>query len=392
MTYAELIAQFCAIYGGDASDLRVFEAPGRVNLIGEHTDYNGGYVFPAALTLSNVVVARKRTDKRIRLAVSSLPDRVDADIDQLHAYRDLPWGNYQIGTAWALQQEGYTIPGCDLLYHGTVPYGGGLSSSASIEVVTGYALAALADQPIDRVKLAIAARRAENEYVGVNCGIMDQFASALGKCDHAILLDCHTLEHTYVPLSLGDHAMLLIHTNKPHSLVESAYNERRAECERVLAHLQTRLPSLSALCHCTLEQLEANRDVIPSDVLYRRARHCVTENARTLQAVDCLQNGDLNGFGDLMCQSHISLRDDYEVTGTELDAIFDAARGLPGVLGVRMTGAGFGGCAIAIVDTSEINAVERELATRYEARIGYAPAFFRSGAGDGVREITKITH
>lgn len=383
----ELIARFLSIYGGDASDLRIFTAPGRVNLIGEHTDYNGGYVFPAALTLANAVVARKRGDKRMRLAVTSLPDRVDADLDDLDAYRTLPWGNYQIGAAWALAQEGYEIPGCDLLYHGTVPYGGGLSSSASIEVVTAYALLSLAEQPIDHVKLAVMARRAENEYVGVNCGIMDQFASSLGKRDHAILLDCHTLDYRYVPLALGEHEMLLIHTNKPHSLVESAYNERRAECEQALAALQTRLPDLDALCHATPAQLEANRDAFPNDTVFRRARHCITENARCLEAVERLQNDDLDGFGALMRQSHISLRDDYEVTGQELDAIFDAAHDLPGVIGVRMTGAGFGGCAVAIVRSDALSSITQSIAERYESAIGYPPAFYRSGAGDGVREI-----
>ena len=388
MTYRELINKFIEIYGGDDKEIRIFEAPGRVNLIGEHTDYNGGYVFPAALTLSTVVVARKRTDDVVKLAATTLPDRVTASTKTLDNYRTLPWGNYQLGVAYIMQQEGYTIPGCELLYHGTIPFGGGLSSSASIEVATAIALSKLANEDLDPVQAALIGQKAENTYVGMNCGIMDQFASAMGKKDCAILLDCSTLEYRHVPLNLGGHKIVIINTNKPRRLVESKYNERRAQCEAAFAALRTRLPGLKSLCALTPEQLEQNKDLIADETVYRRARHAIAENARTLQAVDALERNNLALFGKLMNASHESLRDDYEVTGKELDAIYDAGVVCGGVVGIRMTGAGFGGCAVAIVHGDAIVGFEEQVGRDYEAKTGYKASFYVSDIGDGGREVT----
>lgn len=387
MTYRELVDGFLSIYGGDEEGIRVFDSPGRVNLIGEHIDYNGGHVFPAALTLSNAVALRPNGENVIRLAVSSLPDRVTANIDRLNDYRDIPWGNYQLGTAFMLQQAGIPIVGCDMYYSGTVPYGSGLSSSASIEVVTALALLGLADKNMSLEQVSLLAQKAENEYVGVNCGIMDQFASAAGKADHALLLDCDTLEYEIVPLHLGENVLLIINTNKAHKLDDSKYNERRAECEIALEALRTRFPGLTALCKLNPEQLEENSDVFPNETIMRRARHAITENARTLDAAKCLQMDDMIGFGELMKASHISLRDDYEVTGKELDCLYELGKDLPGVLGIRMTGGGFGGSAVAVVSAAALEEVKRSIAEGYRKNIGYDATFVSTGVGNGGREI-----
>lgn len=390
MAYRELIEQFISIYGGDEKGIRIFEAPGRVNIIGEHTDYNGGYVFPAALTLATVLVARKRDDSTIKLAATTLSDRVTADTGKLDSYRTLPWGNYQLGVAYMLQQEGFTIPGCELLYHTTIPFGSGLSSSASIEVVTAIALTKLSGESLDPIRAALLGQRAENQYVGMNCGIMDQFASAMGKKGCAMLLDCATLNYRHVPLALGEYKIVLTNSNKPHKLIESKYNERRAQSEAALAALRTRIPGLPNLCALTSEQLEANKDAIADEVIYRRARHAVTENARTLAAVAALENNDLAELGRLLNASHVSMRYDYEITGKELDAIHDAGVSCPGVLGIRMTGGGFGGCAVAIVREDAIPAFEEKVFTEYKAKTGYDASFYVSDIGDGGREITEF--
>ena len=388
MTTQELKQRFIAIYGGGDADIRLFEAPGRVNLIGEHTDYNGGYVMPAALTLSTVVAARKRNDQTIRLAATTLDDRVTAEVGKLNDYRDLPWGNYQLGVMYMMQQAGFTVSGCDLLYDATLPFGAGLSSSASIEVATAITVAGLSGEKLDMVQAALIGQRAENEYCGMNCGIMDQFASAMGKKDHAIHLDCNTLDYRLIPLELGANKLIITNTNKPHKLVESKYNERRAECDAALALLQTKKPELTALCLLTPAEFDAISDVLTDDVLLRRARHAVYENARTIEAVEALSSGNIARLGELMNQSHISLRDDYEVTGVELDTLFEAALTVDGVVGVRMTGAGFGGCTVAIVAEQQVDAYQQQVAALYTEKTGYVPSFYVCSAGDGGREVT----
>lgn len=389
MELKALAEKFVEIYGGSVDDIRFFESPGRVNIIGEHTDYNGGYVMPAALTLSTVVAARKRGDGVIRLAATTIDARVTADVSRLNDYRDLKWGNYQLGVMYELQQKGYTVCGCDLLYDATLPFGAGLSSSASIEVVTAITVTGLTGEKLDPVDAALIGQKAENEYCGCNCGIMDQFASAMGKRDHAIHLDCNTLKYTLVPLDLGNNSLVITNTNKPHNLVESKYNDRRRECDEALKLIRTVKPDLENLCLMTPEEFDEVKSVLTNDILLRRVRHAVTENHRTMMAVRALKNGDIALLGSLMKDSHISLRDDYEVTGNELDALFDAAKDLEGVAGVRMTGGGFGGCTVAVVRNDCIEAYKKNVADAYTARTGYIPSFYVCSAGDGGREITQ---
>ncbi len=389
MTYSELIKRFLDIYGGSEAGIRLFEAPGRVNLIGEHIDYNGGHVFPAALEMKNTLVARPNGTDRINMAVTSLPDRVSADITELEQYKHLHWGSYQLGVAYMLRQAGFAIPGCDLLYHGTVPYGAGLSSSASIEVATALALAKLggADNP-DMVRIARLCQKAENEYVGMSCGIMDQFVSAMGKKDHVLFLDCSSLEYEYVPMDLGNCTIVITNTNAPHKLTHSQYNQRRQECEQALAVINQNGGSYRYLCELSMDDLAGFQKYFADETLWRRARHCVTEEARTVSSLNALQRGDIAAFGKLLAAANISMRDDYEATGRELDAVFDIAMGLPGVLGSRMTGGGFGGCNISIVEKSRVEEFKEAMAKQYREATGIEPAFYQSDAGSGAGEVT----
>ena len=388
MTNQELISEFMTLYGGTADGIRLFQAPGRINLIGEHIDYNGGHVFPAALDMNNIVVARANGTNTMRLAATDLPDRVEADLTALDQYKQLHWGSYQCGVASVMQQEGYNVPGCDLLYHGTVPFGAGLSSSASIEIATAVALAKLGGQDVlDMVELAVLCQKAENEYVGMNCGIMDQFVSAMAKKNHALFLDCNTLDYQYVPLELGDYTIVITNTNAPHKLTDSQYNQRRSECEQALTIINRNGGSYQNLCSIKADELESFRQFFTDETLYRRARHCVTEEARTLASLKALKAGDIAAFGKLLCEASRSIRDDYEATGPELDAVFDIATGIEGVIGSRMTGGGFGGCNISIVEKSKVAVFKEQLAVEYEKRTGYAPAFYQSDAGDGAGEI-----
>jgi galactokinase len=390
MTYDALIERFINLYGGTDAGIRIFEAPGRINLIGEHIDYNGGHVFPAALELVNTVIARPNGTDTINMAVTSLPDRVSADIHSLEEYKALPWGNYQCGVAYVLQNAGYRIAGCDLLYHGTVPYGAGLSSSASIEVATAVALAKLGGrEDLDMKEIALLCQKAENEYVGMNCGIMDQFISALGRKDHAVLLDCNTLDYQYVPIDLGAYVIVIANTNKPHKLTESQYNERRSQCERALAVINAHGGQYRYLCDMSMEELEGYEKYFDGYAVYRRARHAVTEEKRTLEAVACLKEGDLAAFGRLLCEAHVSMRDDYEATGIELDTLFDLAMETDGVLGARMTGGGFGGCTISIVGRDSVDAFQQKVGEGYRRAIGYEPSFYISGIGAGGHEVER---
>ncbi len=388
MSYQELVKQYISIYGGTDTDIRIFEAPGRINLIGEHIDYNGGHVFPVGLEYTNIVVARPNGKNEINLAASDLPDRVCAKIDQLTDYKHLHWGSYQLGVAYELQQAGFAIVGCDLYYHGTVPFGAGLSSSASIEVATATALLSLGgEEKLDFKQIAVLCQRAENQYVGMNCGIMDQFISALAKKDHAMILDCATLDYQYVPLDLGRYTIVITNTNAPHKLTETQYNQRRSECEQALAIINQNGGSYKYLCEMDEAALKTYQDQFSDEMLYRRARHCVTEEARTKKAVEVLRSGDIEAFGQLLKEANVSIRDDYEATGPELDAAYDVAVSLPGVAGSRMTGGGFGGCNISIVEKDMAGAFEAQMAVQYERRTGIKPSFYRSAAGEGAREV-----
>ena len=363
----------------------MYSAAGRVNLIGEHVDYCGGKVLPAALSLRCAAAVRKNGTNALRIAATTIDARAEIDLARLGDYRDLPWGNYQAGVAYVMREAGYRLVGLDILYDCTVPFGAGLSSSAAIEVSTAYALAAEGGNAVDPVRLALLSQKAENEYAGVNCGIMDQFASANGKKNCAVLLDCATLACEYIPLDLGDCALVLANCNKPHSLVESKYNERRAEVETALAAVR-RYADVACLAEATQEMLERARPDM-GETVYRRALHVVRECARVKESAECLKGGDLAGFGRLLNASHASLRDLYEVTGKELDALAAAAQRRPGCLGSRMTGAGFGGSTVSIVRKDAIPAFERAVGEAYEREIGYAPSFVACDIEDGIRKL-----
>ena len=380
MERTEALQAFEEIFGGKAEDL--FTAAGRINVIGEHVDYCGGQVFPAALNLRCNVYGRKTGGKTVRMAFRGIDGIVEIQTDKLDSYKGLKIGNYQAGVAYFLQEEGVEIVGCDLYYDCTVPFGSGLSSSAAIEVATAVTFCEYAGVPYDKVHLAKLSQRAENQYAGVNCGIMDQFASAMGKKDHAVLLDCATLAYEYVPLQLGDYCLVVANCNKPHNLVESKYNVRRQEVEAALKIIQTVLP-VSCLAEVTPKQFNEVKYLL-SGVVAKRAEHVVMECARVKLAVEALKAGDLVELGRLLNESHYSLRDLYEVTGVELDTLSGLARKEVDCLGSRMIGAGFGGCTISIVKKTSVEGFIRRVSKAYNDAIGYKASFYETSIEDGV--------
>lgn len=376
---------FTEIFSAQAEDL--FTAAGRINVIGEHVDYCGGQVFPAALNLRCNIYAKKRAGNVVRMAFRGIDGIVELDIEKLNEYRDLKIGNYQAGVAYFLQKKGVKIVGCDLYYDCTVPFGSGLSSSAAIEVATAVAFCEYAGVAYDKVEIALLAQKAENEYAGVNCGIMDQFASAMGKKDHAVLLDCATLRYEYVPLQLGEYCLVVANCNKPHNLVESKYNVRRQEVESALKILQTALP-VACLAEITPKQFAENKYLL-SGVVEKRAEHVVMECARVKAAVAALKAGDLVELGKLLNESHSSLRDLYEVTGKELDTLSALARKEADCLGSRMIGAGFGGCTISIVKKTAVDGFIRRVGKAYHDTIGYNASFYETSIEDGIT-VSKL--
>ncbi|CAM4020373.1 galactokinase [Paenibacillus alkaliterrae] len=383
-----LTQQFIQHYGGEANDIAVFHAPGRVNLIGEHTDYNGGYVFPAALTFGTTLLIRKRADNHLGLATTNFPASKQFSFDAIVYDETDDWMNYPKGIVNELQQSGVVFKnGYDLLYHGEIPNGAGLSSSASIEVVTAYALQNLEGLPTDTVKIALLSQKSENEFNGVNCGIMDQFAVANGKEDHAILLMCDTLEYELVPFDSGSYKLVIGNTNKRRGLVESAYNERRSQCEQAVAELRPAFSELTLLGQISLEQFNSAKHLIKDETVQRRAQHVVEEIDRVLQSIKALKANDLAQFGQLMNGSHDSLRDLYEVTGHELDAMVAAAREVSGVLGSRMTGAGFGGCTVSLVHEDSVEAFKEEVGRKYNEATGLTADFYVCTIGNGVERL-----
>ena len=369
-----------------------FFAPGRVNLIGEHTDYNGGHVFPCALSFGTHAVLCKRDDNTVRLHSLNLPEKgiITAELADLKNLPQNDWANYPLGVLDVFQRRGYNIPqGFEMLFWGNIPAGAGLSSSASIELATAVALNTAYGLNIPQIELVKMAQEAENKFVGMNCGIMDQFASGMGKEDNAILLDCNTLKYEYVPLNLRGISIVIINSNKKHSLVNSAYNERRQQCERALKALQQELP-IRALGELTIPQFEAHKHLIQDPVEQKRAKHAVYENQRTLQAAQCLRAGELEKFGRLMNESHISLRDDYEVSCPELDLIAQTAWEQPGVLGARITGGGFGGSAVALVKDENIKNLIDTVSAVYTPQTGLKADFYIANIGGPARQIEKI--
>lgn len=363
---------------------KIYFAPGRINLIGEHLDYNGGLVLPAALTIGVKAIISPRTDNKITLRSATHPFSKELDIaDEINYDVANDWTNYSLGIIKYLKQEGYEIPACDILYESNMPESSGLSSSAAVEVLTAFALLNEINVQPDLVWLANLCKQVENEFIGVNCGIMDQYSVALGKRDNALLIDCANLTHTLVPIDLEDYKLMVMNTNKPRKLVNSKYNERRAECEEALKKIQAWKPDVKHLCDCSMNDVDSLSD----EVLQRRAKHVISENLRVKETVKMLRFNDLSTFGRLMNASHNSLRDDYEVTGLELDTLAEAAQTAKGCLGARMTGAGFSGCAIALVHHSAIEQFKTTVSEKYLAVTGIACDIYESEIGDGVRRM-----
>ena len=379
--------KFKEVFGKDAE--QQFFAPGRVNLIGEHTDYNGGNVFPCAIDKGTYGLVSKRADRTFRMYSENFADLgvMEFTLDELVNDKKHDWANYPKGVIKMFVEEGFKIDsGFDFLVSGNIPNGAGLSSSASIEMLTGIVLKDLFHLSIDPIAMALLSKKVENLFIGVNSGIMDQFAVAMGKKDHAILLDCNTLKYDYVPVVLKDEVIVIANTNKRRGLADSKYNERRAECDEALAELQTKLP-IKALGELSIEEFEANKDLIKSPIRQKRAKHAVYENQRTLKAQKELSAGNLAEFGKLMNQSHISLRDDYEVTGVELDTLAALAWEQPGVVGSRMTGAGFGGCTVSIVKKDKVDDFIKNVGEAYKNKIGYAADFYIAAVSEGARKL-----
>lgn len=380
----KMLAKFAEVFGS-AEGANIYFAPGRVNLIGEHTDYNGGHVFPCALTIGTYGAARKREDGRLRFYSMNFEKLgvIESSLEDLVPSKEAGWTNYPKGVLWAFGERGMKVPcGMDLLLYGNIPNGSGLSSSASVEVLTGFILRDFFGFEVSNQDLALIGQFSENNFNKVNCGIMDQFAIAMGKKDNAIFLDTADLSFEYAPIELKEAKIVIACSNKKRGLGDSKYNERRSECETALAELK-QVVKIETLGDLSEEQFEKFASIIGSDVRRRRAKHAVYENQRTIQAVEALKKNDVKRFGELMNASHVSLRDDYEVTGIELDTLVEEAWKVEGVIGSRMTGAGFGGCTVSIVRDDAIDTFIKQVGEAYEKKIGYAADFYVVEIGDG---------
>ena len=374
---------------GDSENVRFFFAPGRVNLIGEHTDYNGGHVFPCALSIGTYACVKKRQDGIFRFYSLNVESAgvITADEYSFNPLEDKQWASYLKGVIWAFRKRGYSLPeGLDLVLYGNIPNGSGLSSSASLEVLMGSILKEMYGLKLSLPEIALIGQYSENNYNGMNCGIMDQFASAMGKKDHAIFLDTATLEFSYAPLVLTDYALIITNTNKKHKLIGSAYNDRRRESEEALEILQ-KYAEIKTLGDLSDEEFFRLEEKLEDPIIRKRAKHAVLENNRTVAAKKALEDGDYHEFGRLMNLSHVSLRDDYEVSCEESDLLCETAWTLPYVLGSRMTGGGFGGCTVSLVKRDKIKDFEEELQKVYEPKIGYPCSFYEAEIADGPREL-----
>lgn len=379
-----ILKKFGEVFGEEAG-AKAFFAPGRVNMIGEHTDYNGGHVFPAALTIGTYGVARKRNDNKLRFFSMNFEGLgiIESSLSELTPDKKAGWTNYPKGVMWAFGERGMKMDcGMDLLLNGNIPNGSGLSSSASVEVLTGFILRDFFGFDVTNQDLALIGQFSENNFNGVNCGIMDQFAIAMGNKDHAIFLDTADLSFEYAPIKLENAKIVIACSNKKRGLGDSKYNERREECETALEEIKT-VVGIESLGDLTEEQFETYKVAIKSDVRTKRAKHAVYENQRTVKAVEALKNNDVALFGELMNASHVSLRDDYEVTGIELDTLVEEAWKIQGVIGSRMTGAGFGGCTVSIVKEDAIDNFIEKVGVAYKEKIGYDADFYVVDLGSG---------
>lgn len=384
----KLMETFQKLYGGEG-DIRTFFSPGRVNLIGEHTDYNGGHVFPCALTLGTYGIARKRNDRKIRFYSDNFSGLgvMETSLDDLVPSPAAKWTNYPKGVIWAFEKKGYSIAqGMDVLVYGNIPNGSGLSSSASLEVLTGVILKDLFDIEISMQDIALIGQYSENHYNGCNCGIMDQFAVAMGKKDCAVFLDTNTLQYEYATVKLEDAKIVITNSKVKHSLVDSAYNDRRRESETALKDLH-KVVDIRTLGDLTEEEFEIHKDAIGDEICKKRAKHAVYENQRTIRAVKALKENDIAGFGRLMNQSHISLRDDYEVSCEEIDILVDLAWKINGVVGSRITGGGFGGCTVSIVKNDAVETFVEQVGKGYKEQTGHEAEFYVVEIGDGARRL-----
>ena len=384
----KVLTEFQKLFGAEG-DIRTYFAPGRVNLIGEHTDYNGGHVFPCALTIGTYAAARVHEDKNIRLYSMNFEKLgvIETSLDDLIPSEKAGWTNYPKGVMWAFEKRGFKLPyGLDVVLYGNIPNGSGLSSSASLEVLTGTILKDMFGFDVSMTDIALIGQYSENNFNGMNCGIMDQFASAMGKKDCAIFLDTSNLNYEYAKIELEDAKIVITNSKVKHSLVSSAYNDRRNESEKALEELKTVL-DIKTLGDLSEEQYEANKDVIKSEIRQKRAKHAVYENQRTIKAVAALKNNDIEEFGRLMNASHVSLRDDYEVSCQEIDILVDLAWKIPGVIGSRITGGGFGGCTVSIVKNDAVDTFIATLGEEYRKAVGHEAEFYVVDIGDGAGVI-----
>ena len=385
----KLFDKFAELFG-NADGARFYFSPGRVNLIGEHTDYNGGHVFPCALTLGTYGAARRRDDRKLHFYSMNLDSFgiVEASLDDLTNKKAYNWANYPLGVVWAFAEKGYKLDqGFDMVIWGNIPNGSGLSSSASLEVLTGVILTDLFGiTDLTMTDLALIGQYSENNFNGCNCGIMDQFAVAMGKKDNAIFLDTSTLKYEYAPIKLKDAKIIITNSKVKHSLVDSAYNDRRRECAEALAELQAGV-EIDSMGDLTPEEFESHKSLIKDPVRLKRAKHAVYENQRTIDAVSALKEGNIERFGELMNQSHISLRDDYEVSCEEIDILVDLAWKIPGVIGSRITGGGFGGCTVSIVKNDAVDTFIETIGEAYKEKVGHEAEFYTVDIGDGASRL-----
>ncbi len=386
MDTGNFVEKFYEKYGNRNKSPVLFFSPGRVNLIGEHTDYNGGFVFPCALNYGTYLLIRKVEGKSLKFSTINFNDDSETELKGLFSNSGKKWINYPLGVINEFLKKDIGISGLELLYYGDVPNGAGLSSSASIEMVTAVALNDIFNAQLETLELVKMSQKAENEFVGMNCGIMDQFAVGFGKKDHAIFLNCNTLSYENVPLILNDNSLIITNTNKRRGLTDSKYNERRSECDKAVELLQKYKP-VSNLGELRASDIGLLEKYIMDPGVRKRARHVISENGRVIEAVKVLKENNISRFGELMNQSHDSLRDDYEVTGFELDTLVSEGRKLPGVLGTRMTGAGFGGCTVSIVEKSSTATFMNQLAYVYHDMTGLTPEFYQPEISGGAGRI-----